>query len=175
MLPLLEQAGVDALIVSDPARGCGWPVKSSRRCRPASEAHRRNTTNRRVGCVSGATGASKRIILARELTLRKSPKIAASVGGYRAGRCLSQTERCVLLITGRCYLSAFRNRVSANTEVAPNPAEGNTCFTNRRGPGDPLIVEEDERFSYLLSSKDLCLVEASLPEVLATGVSAIKI
>ena len=39
---------------------------------------------------------------------------------------------------------------------------------------DPLILEEDERFSYLLSSKDLCLIE-HLPDVLAAGINSVKI
>jgi len=37
-----------------------------------------------------------------------------------------------------------------------------------------LILQEDERYSYLLSSKDLCLIE-HLPEVLASGATSLKI
>ncbi len=169
MLPLLEQAGVDALIVSDPG-----VVRLAREIIPEMPLHlstQANTTNSE-SVRFGRDWGIKRIILARELTLKEISEIAASVGDIEL-EMFVHGAMCIAY-SGRCYLSAFRNRVSANTGGCTQPCRWEYMLHESTRPGDPLIVEEDERFSYLLSSKDLCLVE-HLPEVLATGVSAIKI
>jgi putative protease len=114
----------------------------------------------------------QRIILARELDLNEIGEIAAAVPGMEleifihGAMCMSYS--------GRCYLSALRNRKSANEGDCTQPCRWEYLLTESTRPHDPLILEEDERFSYLLSSKDLCLIEY-LPEILATGVASIKI
>lgn len=76
--------------------------------------------------------------------------------------------------SGRCYLSAWRNRKSANEGNCTHPCRWEYVLHESTRPEDPLILEEDERYSYLLSSKDLCLLE-HLPDILATGVSSLKV
>jgi len=76
--------------------------------------------------------------------------------------------------SGRCYLSAFRNRRSANEGDCSQPCRWEYFLYESTRPNDPLILEEDEHYSYLLSSKDLCLIEY-LPEILASGVTGLKI
>jgi putative protease len=76
--------------------------------------------------------------------------------------------------SGRCYLSALRNRRSANQGDCSQPCRWEYLLTEATRPSDPLVLEEDERFTYLLSSKDLCLI-GYLPEVIASGVSSVKI
>jgi len=48
------------------------------------------------------------------------------------------------------------------------------CVGEEKRPGDYFPVAEDERGSYIFNAKDLCLIE-HLPEVIATGVDALKI
>jgi putative protease len=76
--------------------------------------------------------------------------------------------------SGRCYLSAFRNRRSANEGDCSQPCRWEYLLHESTRPNDPFIIEEDERYTYLLSSKDLCLIEY-LSEVLASGVTSLKI
>jgi U32 family peptidase len=76
--------------------------------------------------------------------------------------------------SGRCYLSAFRNRRSANQGDCSQPCRWEYLLHEATRPDDPLILQEDERYSYLLSSRDLCLIEY-LPEIMAFGVTSLKI
>jgi putative protease len=76
--------------------------------------------------------------------------------------------------SGRCFLSYFRNRRSANQGDCSQPCRWEYLLRESTRPDEPLILEEDERYSYLLSSKDLCLLEY-LPEVLSCGVASLKI
>ncbi|HPV48577.1 MAG TPA: U32 family peptidase [Smithellaceae bacterium] len=169
ILPLMAQTGVDALIVSDPGL-----VRLARELIPEMPLHlstQANTTNSESVRFWRDWGI-KRIILARELTLKEISEIAACTGGIEL-EIFVHGAMC-MAYSGRCYLSALRNRRSANAGDCTQPCRWEYVLHESSRPGDPLILEEDERFSYLLSSKDLCLME-HLPDVLATGVSAIKI
>ncbi|HBR33046.1 MAG TPA: peptidase U32, partial [Firmicutes bacterium] len=63
---------------------------------------------------------------------------------------------------------------SANRGECTHPCRWEYTLLERTRPEDPLILTEDERYSYLLSSKDLRMIEY-LPEILAAGVSSLKI
>jgi putative protease len=114
----------------------------------------------------------RRIILARELNLKEIGEIAAAVPEMEL-EIFIHGAMC-MAYSGRCYLSAFRNRRSANEGDCSQPCRWEYLLHESTRPNDPLILQEDERYSYLLSSKDLCLIEY-LPEVLASGVTSLKI
>jgi putative protease len=113
-----------------------------------------------------------RIILARELSLRETGEIAAAVPDMEL-EIFIHGAMC-MAYSGRCYLSAYRNRKSANQGDCTQPCRWEYVLHESTRPDEPFILEEDERFSYLLSSKDLCLID-HLPDVLASGVSSVKI
>jgi putative protease len=114
----------------------------------------------------------RRIILARELNLKEVGEIAAAVPEMEL-ELFVHGAMC-MAYSGRCYLSAFRNRRSANQGDCSQPCRWEYLLHESTRPDDPLVLQEDERYSYLLSSKDLCLIEY-LPEVLASGVASLKI
>jgi len=114
----------------------------------------------------------RRIILARELNLKEVGEIAKAVPEIEL-EIFVHGAMC-MAYSGRCYLSAFRNRRSANEGDCSQPCRWEYLLQESTRPSDPLILEEDEHYSYLLSSKDLCLIEY-LPEVLASGVTGLKI
>lgn len=168
-LPELTATGVDALIVSDPGL-----IRVIRRSRPLIPLHlstQANTMNAEAVRFWKDQGV-QRIILARELNLRDVGEIAAAVPEMEL-EIFIHGAMC-MAYSGRCYLSAFRNRRSANQGDCSQPCRWEYLLTEATRPSDPLILRDDERFTYLLSSKDLCLIEY-LPEVLAAGVKSIKI
>ncbi|MRR17499.1 MAG: U32 family peptidase [Deltaproteobacteria bacterium] len=168
-MPELAAAGVDALIVSDPGL-----IRIIRRSHPQIPLHlstQANTTNIEAVRFWRDQGV-RRIILARELSLQEIGEIASAVPEMEL-EIFIHGAMC-MAYSGRCYLSAFRNRRSANQGDCSQPCRWEYLLTEATRPSDPLILEEDERFTYLLSSKDLCLIEY-LPEVLATGVASLKI
>jgi len=169
IIPELAATGIDVLIVSEPGM-----LQLARRAAPRLPVHlstQANTTNIEAVKFWKDQGV-RRIILARELNLKEIGEIAAAVPGMEleifihGAMCMSYS--------GRCYLSAFRNRRSANEGDCSQPCRWEYKLYESTRPDDPLILEEDERYSYLLSSKDLCLIE-HLPDVLAAGVTSLKI
>lgn len=169
IIPRLIACGVDALIVSDP--GLIRLIRQIASQMPLHLSTQANTTNVEAVRFWMDQGV-RRIILARELTLREVGEIAAAVPEMEL-EIFIHGAMC-MAYSGRCYLSAWRNQRSANQGDCTQPCRWEYLLTEKTRPTDPLVLEADERFTYLLSSKDLCLIEY-LPEVLATGVSSIKI
>jgi U32 family peptidase len=169
MIPALADAGVDALIVSDPGM-----IRLVRTLTPNLPLHlstQANTTNVEAVRFWHDQGV-RRIILARELNLKEVGEIGAAVPEMEL-EIFIHGAMC-MAYSGRCYLSAFRNGRSANEGDCSQPCRWEYLLHESTRPNDPLILQEDDRYSYLLSSKDLCLIEY-LPEVLASGVTSLKI
>lgn len=169
IIPELVAAGVDALIVSEP--GMLRLIRTSAPHLPVHLSTQANTTNIEAVRFWRDQGV-RRIILARELNLEEIGEIAAAVPEMEL-EIFIHGAMCVAY-SGRCYLSAFRNRRSANEGDCSQPCRWEYKLYESTRPSDPLILEEDEHYSYLLSSRDLCLIE-HLPEVLAAGVTSLKI
>ena len=169
IIPELAATGIDALIVSEPGM-----LKLVRNLEPNLPVHlstQANTTNIEAVKFWKDQGV-RRIVLARELNLKEIAEIAAAVPEMEL-EIFIHGAMC-MAYSGRCYLSAFRNRRSANEGDCSQPCRWEYKLYESTRPNDPLILQEDERYSYLLSSKDLCLIEF-LPEVLASGVTSLKI
>lgn len=169
IIPDLVETGIDALIVSDPGL-----IRLIRQIAPQISLHlstQANTTNSEAVRFWQDQGV-RRIILARELNLHEIGEIAAAVPDMEL-EIFVHGAMCVSY-SGRCYLSAWRNRRSANEGDCSQPCRWEYLLAEATRPFDPLILEEDDRFSYLLSSKDLCLIE-HLPAIAASGVAGIKI
>jgi U32 family peptidase len=169
IIPELAITGIDALIVSD--TGMLRLIRSLAPQLPLHLSTQANTTNVEAVRFWHEQGV-RRIVMARELNLKEIGEIAAAVPEVEleifihGAMCMSYS--------GRCYLSALRNRRSANEGDCSQPCRWEYVLHESSRPGDPLILEEDERFSYLLSSKDLCLIEY-LQEITASGVASLKI
>jgi len=169
MIPELAANGIDALIISEP--GMLRLIRNSAPQLPIHLSTQANTTNVEAVRFWRDQGV-RRIILARELNLNEVGEIAAAVPEMEL-EIFIHGAMC-MAYSGRCYLSAFRNRRSANEGDCSQPCRWEYLLHEATRPDDPLILQEDEQFSYLLSSKDLCLIE-SLPEVLTSGVTSLKI
>lgn len=169
IIPELAATGIDALIISEP--GMLRVIKKLVPQLPVHLSTQANTTNIEAVRFWRDQGV-QRIILARELNLKEIGEITAAVPEMEL-EVFIHGAMC-MAYSGRCYLSSFRNRRSANEGDCSQPCRWEYFLYESTRPNDPLILEEDERYSYLLSSKDLCLIEY-LPEVLASGVTSLKI
>jgi len=169
IIPELAATGIDALIISEP--GMLRVIHKSAPELPVHLSTQANTTNTEAVRFWRDQGI-RRIILARELNLKEIGEIAAAVPEMEL-EVFIHGALC-MAYSGRCYLSSFRNRRSANEGDCSQPCRWEYFLYESTRPNDPLIVEEDARYSYLLSSRDLRLIEY-LPEVLASGVTSLKI
>ncbi len=169
IIPKLAAIGIDAIIVSDP--GMIRLIHTLTPDLPIHLSTQANTTNIEAVRFWRDQGV-RRIILARELNLKEIGEITAAVPGMEL-ELFVHGAMC-MAYSGRCFLSAFRNRRSANEGDCSQPCRWEYLLHESTRPNDPLVLQENERYSYLLSSKDLCLLEY-LPEILASGVTSLKI
>ena len=169
IIPELAAIHADALIVSDPG-----VIRLIHRLTPQLPIHlstQANTTNAEAVRFWRDQGV-KRIVLARELNLKEVGEIAAAVPEVEL-ELFVHGAMC-MAYSGRCYLSAYRNQRSANEGDCTQACRWEYLIYESTRPGDPMVLEEDNRYTYLLSSKDLCLID-HLHEILATGVGSLKI
>ncbi|OGO77565.1 MAG: peptidase U32 [Clostridiales bacterium GWB2_37_7] len=166
----LEDAGVDAIIFSDP--GIYLAAKESV---PNMELHlstQANNTNYRSAEFWHKQGV-KRIVLARELSFdeiseitEKSPKDLEFEAFVHGAMCMSYS--------GRCLLSNYMVGRDANRGECAHPCRYKYYLVEERRPGQYMPVEEDERGAYIFNSKDLCMIEY-IPDLVKSGITSFKI
>jgi U32 family peptidase len=166
----IEDAGVDAIIFSDP--GVYLAAKESV---PNMELHlstQANNTNYRSAEFWHKQGV-KRIVLARELsfeeikeTVEKSPKDLEFETFVHGAMCMSYS--------GRCLLSNYMVGRDANKGECAHPCRYKYYLVEERRPGQYMPIEEDERGAYIFNSKDLCMIEY-IPELVDAGITSFKI
>jgi len=167
-LEALRPLELDAYIVSDPG-----VLALVRRLDPQRAVHlstQANTTNAEAVRFWQAGGVC-RVNLARELTLEEIRTIRAETDVEL--EAFVHGALCVAY-SGRCLLSAALTGRSANQGACTHPCRWRYSLTEETRPGEHLSVEEDGRGTYIMNSRDLCLVEY-LPELLAAGVNSLKI
>jgi len=158
----------DAVIVSDPG-----VFTLCRKKAPAADIHvstQANITNSGSAHFWQDLGA-KRLILARELSIGEIRQIRDAVSielevFVHGSICLSYS--------GRCYISSFLASRSANTGECTNSCRWSYTLMEQKREGEYLPVFEDDRGTYLLSSKDLCMIE-HLPLLVDAGIDSFKI
>ena len=114
----------------------------------------------------------RRIIPGRELSLKEIEEIRSKVDVelevfVHGAMCLAYS--------GRCFLSAAMAGRSANRgDCAHSCRWGYRVLEEGERPGEYYPVEEGDRFTTILSSKDLCLID-HLDRLRSAGVDALKI
>jgi len=169
----LKEIGVDALIISDPG-----VLALVKRVWPRAEIHlstQANCTNLEAVKFWAQQGV-RRIILGREVTLAEIKEI------HRAAP-LVELEYFIhgamcMAYSGRCFLSKLFVNRSANLGDCAQPCrwEYETSRYELKTGSHPeaLDLMEERHGTYLLNSRDLCLIK-HLKELAAAGISSFKI
>ena len=130
-----------------------------------------NNTNWSTARFWREQGAS-RIVLARELSIVEAAEV--TVEGGLETEVFVHGAMC-MSYSGRCLLSSFLVGRDANQGDCTHPCRWNyRMFEEASRPGEYFALEEDARGSYIMNSKDLCLLRL-LPELAAAGISSLKI
>lgn len=164
----LAGLGVDAVIVSDPG-----VLSLVRELAPELKIHistQANTTNWRSAKLWETLGA-RRIVLARELSLDEIKTIRNHTGVelevfIHGAMCVSYS--------GRCLLSNYMTGRGANQGDCAQSCRWKYRLVEEKRPGEYFPITEDHRGTYILSSRDLCLLEY-LPGLVDAGVTSFKI
>lgn len=167
-IDVLAEARPYAVILSDPG-----VFSMFRRKAPEIDIHistQANITNYEAVMFWEGLGA-KRLVLSRELSIGEITEIRGKTGielevFIHGSICISYS--------GRCYISSFLADRSANTGECTNSCRWNYTLMEEKRPGEHLPVYEDDRGTYLMSSKDLCMIEY-LPQLVKAGINSFKI
>ena len=169
-LQSLKNIGADAVIVAD------LGVFDIARKIDGLEVHistQANITNYQSAQLYKSLGA-KRVILARELSFAEIRAI-----NHHVADDTFQTEAFAhgamcMSYSGRCLLSSYMTGRDANKGDCAQPCRWKYQLMEEKRPGEYLPVYEDERGTYIMNSKDLCLV-GHIPELVESGVASLKI
>lgn len=162
--------GVDAAIVSD----LGAIARIVREA-PGLDVHvstQANATNSETARVYSRLGAS-RVVLAREMTFEQIEAMAAELDGEIELETFIHGAMC-MAYSGRCMLSGYLNGRSANRGACSQPCRWTYALKERTRPDEYLPIEEDERGTAILSSRDLCMID-HLPRLMESGVCCFKV
>ena len=165
----LNKAGADGVIISD--AGLIAVCKTVAPELPISLSTQANTLNYKAVEFWKGQGV-KRIILARELSLKEIKEIREKVPDIEL-ECFIHGAMCISY-SGRCLLSDYKTGRSSNRGECVQACRWNYEIRERGSDGAFMEMEEDDRGTYILNSKDLCLIE-HIKELAGAGVCSFKI
>ncbi len=117
---------------------------------------------------------AKRVILARELSLKQIEEIRNAVPDIEL-ECFVHGSQC-MSYSGRCLLSDYMtgHERKANHGGCAQPCRWSYKLLEETRPGEYYEIVEDEKGSHILSPKDLCLVRFA-DDLRNIGVNSIKV
>lgn len=161
---------VDAVIVSDPGI-----IMTAREVVPNLELHlstQANNVNWKSAMFWYKQGV-KRIVLARELSLEQIKEIRAKLPEGCELEAFVHGSMC-MSYSGRCLLSNYMTGRDANRGECAQPCRYKYYLMEEKRPGEYFPVYEDEKGTYIMNSKDLCMIEY-IPELVNAGICSLKI
>ena len=169
-LERLNDAGVDAIIVADMGA-----FTLAGKYAPNCERHistQASISNFETANAWYDLGAS-RVILARELSLEeirtireKTPKELEIEAFVHGAMCVSYS--------GRCLLSNYMTSRDSNRGACAQPCRYQYTLMEEKRPGEYFPIEEDEKGTYILNSRDMCMID-HLNDLVDVGLDSLKI
>jgi len=115
----------------------------------------------------------KRVVLARELNLDEIAEIRAKTPKELEIETFVHGSMCVSF-SGRCLLSSYLTHRDANRGDCAQPCRWEYALMESKRPGQYMPISEDQSGTYILNSKDMCMIE-HIPELIKAGVTSLKI
>lgn len=166
----LAELNVDAIIVADPSI-----VAVAKEVAPNLEIHistQANIVNWRAAKFWYDLGA-KRIILAREVTLNEIKEMRANLPADCEIEAFVHGSMCIAY-SGRCLISNYLMNRDANKGICGNACRYKYHLVEETRPGEYFPVIEDDQGTYIMNSKDLCMIN-HIPELVKAGINSFKI
>ncbi len=168
LLEDLRPLDLDAYIIADP--GVMMTIQQVDPQRAVHISTQSNSCNPRTAEFWKRNGAC-RLNLARELTLEDIKQFSATTSIEL--ECFVHGAMCVAH-SGRCLLSTALLGRSANRGDCAQPCRWQYSLIEETRPDERFSIEEDAHGTYIMNSRDLCLVD-HLAEMMAAGVHSFKV
>ena len=166
----LDKIGVDAVIVSDIG-----VIDFIRKNAPNLTIHvstQANVTNKYSAQFLVDMGV-KRIILARELSIAEIKEIRDYIPEDIELETFVHGAMCISY-SGRCLLSNYLTGRESNRGACVQACRWEYSIREKHRKGEYYDIEEDDRGTYILNSKDMCMIE-HLDKLRDAGVTSFKI
>ena len=169
-LERLNDAGVDALIVAD-LGAFTMAGKYAPNCQRhiSTQASICNYETARAWYDLGAS----RVILAREVGLEEIRTIREKTPEDLEIEAFVHGAMCVSY-SGRCLLSNYMTGRDSSRGACAQPCRYQYALMEEKRPGEYFPIEEDEKGTYILNSRDMCMID-HLGDLIDVGLSSLKI
>lgn len=165
-----QECGVDAAIACDLG-----VISMIKEYAPKMELH----ISTQTGVVNYQTAielykmGAKRVVLAREVGLEDIREIRRRIPADMEIETFVHGAMCVSF-SGRCLISEYLTGRGANRGECAQPCRWSYYLMEEKRPNQFFKVFEDERGSYILNSRDMCMID-HLDDLIAAGVTSFKI
>lgn len=168
-LRVLVEAKVDALIVND--LGLISYITKNYPMLAVHVSTQANVNNSRSAQVYVDMGAT-RIVLARELNINEIKQMHENLGEKVELEAFVHGAMCISY-SGRCLLSNYLTGRDSNRGACVQACRWK-YFIREESRQDEMEIQEDEKGTYILNSKDMCLL-GHLKELEDAGIYSLKI
>ena len=165
-----QECGVDAAIACDLG-----VISMIKQYAPKMELH----ISTQTGVVNYQTAielykmGAKRVVLAREVGLEDIREIRRRIPADMEIETFVHGAMCVSF-AGRCLISEYLTGRGANRGECAQPCRWSYYLMEEKRPNQFFKVFEDERGSYILNSRDMCMID-HLDDLIDAGVTSFKI
>ena len=169
-LERLNDCGVDALIIADLG-----VFRAAEKYAPRCERHM--STQVSIANYSCANAwfelGAKRVVLARELSLEEIRIIRQNTPKELELETFAHGAMCVSY-SGRCLLSNYMTGRDSNRGACAQPCRYQYALMEEKRPGEYFPVFEDEKGTYIMNSRDMCMID-HIDDLMDAGVDCLKI
>ena len=167
-LERLNDAGVDALILAD-LGAFTLAGKYAPRC------ERHISTQQSIANYACAQAwydlGAKRVVLARELSMDEIREIRRRTSPELELETFCHGAMCVSY-SGRCLLSNYMTGRDSNRGACAQPCRYQYALMEEKRPGEYFPVFEDEKGTYIMNSRDMCMID-HLDDLMDAGVDCL--
>lgn len=169
-LQTVNDAGADAIIACDLGT-----MELVKKYAPNAELHisvQSGIVNSATANVFASMGA-KRVVLARELSLKEIAEIRANTPKELELEAFAHGAMCVSF-SARCLLSSYMTGRDANRGDCAQPCRWSYALMEEKRPGQYFDITETEKGTYILNSNDMNMAPY-LDKMIDAGIDSLKI
>lgn len=170
-LKFLDKEGADGVIVSDIGIASLVKEYTNLELHVSTNANITNIHSAKMWVKLGA----KRLVLARELSLQEIKEIKNEVGENIDLECFGHGAMCISY-SGRCLLSNYLTGRDSNKGECAQPCRWQYALGVKSDIEETnyFPILEDGKGTYILNSKDICMIE-HIKELAQAGVTSLKV
>ncbi len=165
-----REAGVDAFIISDLG-----VMSLAKKYTPDVDIHistQAGITNY-ASAIEWYNFGATRIVTARELSMEDIATLRAKTPKELEIECFIHGAMCVSF-SGRCLLSNYLVGRDSNRGDCAQPCRWQYSLMEKTRQGEYFPIDEDENGTYIMNSKDMCMIE-HIPDLVKAGITSFKI